>query len=124
MDILIALEPAVIRLPKSENEWNCISAEFEKNCGFPDIAGAIDGSIFEIERPYEYDGWICRKGFSAINMQATVDSEARFMEFSLRPGSCSDKNLWKMSSLGSRVRSILPTHLHFIGDAGLPLLLP
>jgi len=24
------------------------------------------------KRPYEYDGWMCRQGFAAINMQASV----------------------------------------------------
>ncbi|ETV64979.1 hypothetical protein H257_18221 [Aphanomyces astaci] len=70
-----------------------------------------------MEKPYEYAGWICRNGFAAINLQATVDGRGRFMEYSLRPGSCGDKNVWHMSSLGRRVQAILPAYMHLI-DAG------
>ena len=43
------------------------------------------------------------------------------MEYSLRPGACSDKNVWKMSSLGRQVNSIIPLGTHLIGDAGYTL---
>ena len=33
-----------------------VSSEFESCCGFPDTVGAIDGSLFRIERPFEFDG--------------------------------------------------------------------
>jgi hypothetical protein len=65
-----------------------------------------------------WKSWICRKGFAAINMQGTVDYKARFMEYSLRPGSSSDKNLWSKSSLGQNIHSILPPTTHVLGDAG------
>jgi hypothetical protein len=54
-------------------------------------------------------------------MQATVDSSGRFMEYSLRPGSCSDKNLWTMSSFGQNVAGILKRDMHLVGDAGYTL---
>lgn len=54
-------------------------------------------------------------------MQATVDARGRFMEYSIRPGSCSDKNLWKMSSLGLRIATIVPHPFFLIGDAGYTL---
>ena len=63
----------------------------------------------------------CRKGFAAINMQATVNSSGRFLEYSLRPGSCSDKNLWQMSTLGQNIATILKRDIHLIGDAGYVL---
>ena len=121
MDIMTTVSPHVIHFPSSNADWRQIAQQFEQNCGFPDVAGAIDGTLFEVERPFEYDGWICRKGFAAINMQGTVDAQGRFMEYSLRPGSCSDKNVWRMSSLGSRISSILPRMMHFVGDAGYTL---
>ena len=65
--------------------------------------------------------WICRKGFAAINMQATVDHRGKFFEYSLRPGSCSDKNVWKMSSLGQCVDFLIPEGYHLLGDAGYTL---
>ena len=121
LDIIIAISPQVIKFPGTEGVWKQIGNEFEANCGFPDVAGAVDGTIFQIERPFDYDGWICRKGFAAINMQATVDSQGRFMEYSVRAGSCSDKNVWKMSSIGRMANSIIPKMMHFLGDAGYTL---
>ena len=83
LDILVRIAPLVIHFPSSVNGWQSVGNEFEGVCGFPDVAGAIDGTLFQIERPFEYDGWICRKGFAAINMQATVDAQACFMEYSI-----------------------------------------
>ena len=96
--------PQVIQFPSITSQWREISDEFESICGFPDVAGAIGGSLFKIERPW-VRGWICRKGLAAINTQATIDRSGRFIELPLRAGSCSDKNLWPMSSLGTLVYS-------------------
>ncbi|CAK4272681.1 unnamed protein product, partial [Aphanomyces euteiches] len=84
--MLQQLSPYVISFPTTAESWQEATEKFESIRGFPDVAGAIDGSLFEIERPYEYEGWICRKGWAAINMQATVDRDGRFMEYSLRAG--------------------------------------
>jgi hypothetical protein len=54
-------------------------------------------------------------------MQATVDHQCRFMEYSLRPGSCSDKNVWTMSSLGQNASALVPPSRHLLGDAGYTL---
>jgi hypothetical protein len=62
--------------------------------------------------------WMCRKGFAAINMQATVDLKCKFMKMSLRPGSNSDKLLWSLSNLGAKNIKAMPPGMHFVGDAG------
>lgn len=54
-------------------------------------------------------------------MQATVDHKCKFVEYSLRPGSCSDKNVWIMSSLGKNASRMIPAGRHFLGDAGYTL---
>jgi hypothetical protein len=54
-------------------------------------------------------------------MQAIVDSRARFMDFSMRPGSCSDKNLWSMSMIGQNITQVIPKGMHLVGDAGYTL---
>jgi len=73
LDILICLSKRVIQFPTTRQQWRVVADDFETIGDFPDVAAAIDGSLFEIERPYEYDGWMCHKGFAAINMQASVD---------------------------------------------------
>src|SRR4051812_26346958 len=46
MDFSIAIAPKAIHFPSNMAGWSNISKEFEENCGFPDVAGAIDVSLF------------------------------------------------------------------------------
>jgi hypothetical protein len=57
IDILNLLIPVVVSLPSSESEWRQIADDFEDICGFPAVGGAIDGSLFEIERPFDFQGY-------------------------------------------------------------------
>ena len=119
MDILVAMISSVIHFSATNDAWRAMSDEFEEIGVLPDVGGAVDGTIFRIDKPFEYDGWIFRKGFAAINMQAMVDAKRRFMEYSIRPGSCSDKNVWKLSSLGRFISTILPALIYLISDSTL-----
>ena len=65
--IIICLRPKYIVLPITTAEWKNIGRGFEQICGFPDCCFAVDGCLFEIERPYDYEDWYCRKGYPAIN---------------------------------------------------------
>ncbi|KAF4148976.1 hypothetical protein GN958_ATG01740 [Phytophthora infestans] len=49
-----------IKLPGSECEWKEVMKGFAAVKGFPFVCGAVDGSLFEIERPAEYEGWYCK----------------------------------------------------------------
>ena len=48
---------------------------------FPNVVGAIDGTLIPIKGMASEDepSFICRKGFHAINVQAVVDSELRYV---------------------------------------------
>jgi hypothetical protein len=48
----------VLSFPKTSAGWLKLSAEFEEKWGYPDVAGAIDGSLFKVERPYDYEGYL------------------------------------------------------------------
>jgi hypothetical protein len=69
------LTPQYIQIPSTTAEWILIGYEFEKIGGFPCTCASIDRSLIEIERPFDYEGWYCRKGFPAINLQGVVDSK-------------------------------------------------
>jgi hypothetical protein len=43
-------DPDDVFLPQSESGWDEISRGFEEKLGIPNIAGAIDGSLFEVQR--------------------------------------------------------------------------
>nr|KAE8919287.1 hypothetical protein PF009_g30404 [Phytophthora fragariae] len=112
----------VICFPSNQHGWDAVESDFARRCGYPGVVGAADGSLLAIQRPKEFDGFYCRKCYPALNMQAIVAANRRFMSIELRPGSWSDKKCWKFSYVGQHVHSIIPAGSHFIGDAGYALL--
>ena len=61
MDVLVAAANRFIKFPKTKSAFDALSAGFESMCGFPDAVGAVDGSIFRIKRPFEYDGYVKKR---------------------------------------------------------------
>ena len=115
------LVPKVVHFPTTTSDWNKIEEGFYRKQGFPGVVGAIDGSLIEIERPKIFDGFYCRKGFTALNVQAIVDADKKFLSFDIRPGSWSDKKTYSASFAGKKICKILPTGCHLLGDAGYTL---
>jgi hypothetical protein len=58
-----------IHLPQTSQEWAEVATAFESQCGVPNVVGAIDGSLIRIKRFQDHEGWYCRKGFPAFNIQ-------------------------------------------------------
>ena len=113
--------PSVIKLPNSAQEWNELSEGFEAIAGFPDTCLAIDGVLFEIERPFDHEGWYCRKGFPAINALVVVDFSGKIRDYALRPGSENDKGVYNRSNFSSIISKILPVDKVIVADAGYQL---
>ena len=66
-DVLNALCYDYIMFPNRDDEdgWRKISSGFQSRFngnGHLDVAGAIDGTLFAINRPEYYEGFYCRKG--------------------------------------------------------------
>ncbi|EEY57120.1 uncharacterized protein PITG_10928 [Phytophthora infestans T30-4] len=93
-------------------------AAFEAKGGIPGVVGAFDGSLVEINRPDDFEGYYCRKMHPALIVQAVANDKMQFMSADIRPGSWSDQKTWRASALSSRIDSYLPTGTHFLGDAG------
>jgi hypothetical protein len=115
------LLPIFVRLPRTDEEWQDMHQGFEAIGGFPNVAGAIDGSLIEIVRPADHEGWYCRKGYPAINFQAVCDYRRRFISFSIRPGSCSDQLIFNMSKFGRVDHKTIPNGFVWLADAGYKL---
>lgn len=50
---------------------NCVFIEFK---GFPNVLGAVDGTLIRIQSPKEHeDDYFCRKGYHALNVQVCMD---------------------------------------------------
>ncbi|KAG6941863.1 hypothetical protein JG687_00019400 [Phytophthora cactorum] len=54
------------------------------------------------------------KSFTAYN-KLSWTAKIRFMEFTIRPGSCNDCSLWSGSWIGTNVRNVIPFNHHFFG---------
>ncbi|EEY55244.1 uncharacterized protein PITG_09146 [Phytophthora infestans T30-4] len=120
--VLRAAAPQIVAFPRDQGGWDAIESEFAARHGYPGVVGAIDGSLIEVERPYEFDGFYCRKCYPALNVQAIVTSDNVFLSAEVRPGSWSDRKCWQYSKIGRTVYSTIPPGAHFIGDAGYALL--
>ncbi|CAC5426493.1 unnamed protein product [Mytilus coruscus] len=69
-----------IKLPKGNAEIDAIKEGFYTihAIGFPNVYGAVDGTLIPLQRPHEDEhAYVCRKGFSAINVQAIANSNLR-----------------------------------------------
>ncbi|KFM67610.1 putative nuclease HARBI1, partial [Stegodyphus mimosarum] len=105
-------------------------ARFEKKCdfftnGFPNIIGAIDGTLINIQRP-SVDDWfvfISRKRKFALNIQLVCDAKMEILDVVARwPGSTHDSFMWKRSKLGELfVSGQIPRQNFLLGDSGYPL---
>ncbi|KAF0729772.1 hypothetical protein Ae201684P_015480 [Aphanomyces euteiches] len=107
-----------IRLPQSKVCWRIVEDGFRSKRSIPGIVGAVDGTLIEINRPKDFDGFYNRHGDPSFNVQAIVDHVGKFMSVDIRPGSFSDKKIWKLSYFGRNVRSLIPPGCFIVGDAG------
>ncbi|ETV67225.1 hypothetical protein H257_16478 [Aphanomyces astaci] len=122
VDVLASQAKLWIRLPTSPRDWSRIERGFYKVQRFPGVVRAVDGTLIDIQRPREYDGFYNRSGDPSLNVQAMVDHRMVFLSVDIRPGSFSDKKIWKVSQLGQTIRRCIPTGSHVIGDSGYTLL--
>ncbi|KAF4032365.1 DDE superfamily endonuclease [Phytophthora infestans] len=111
-----------VSFPRDHQGWKDLQAGFAARRGYPGVVGAVDGSLLAIDRPEDYDGFYCRKGYPALSIQAIVTATSIFMSVEIRPGSWSDSKSWKHSIIGRRAASIIPVGTHFIGESGYALL--
>lgn len=93
LTVLVRMAKDEIKLPITQAEIEDIQYGFEMIAGFPDVIGAVDGTLLRISRPSEHERWYCRKIFPAVNMQAVVNHKMRFRSYCIRAGSINDQAL-------------------------------
>ena len=120
------LLPKYVCIP-DEDRLKEIVDEFEHLWGFPQVAGAIDGTHIPILKPKESPSdYYNRKGFYSILMQAVVDSRGRFMDVNIGwPGKVHDARVLVNSSFyQSQVNGkLLPDWKRCFGNVQVPLLI-
>ena len=94
------LLPECVQIP-NHNRIKEVVEGFEKYLGFPQAAGAIDGTHIPIVRPQESaSDYYNRKGFYSIIMQAMVDFRGLFTDVYIGwPGKVHDARVFVNSSL-------------------------
>lgn len=120
--------PDVVYLPHRDDTdaWSKMVDEWDNvwgaNKGHPNACLAIDGSIFFIQRPSDFEGWYCKSNSPAMNVQCLVDAKKRIRSFDIRAGSNNDQSIWDMSYTGRFVSRLIPAGLIILADAGYKLM--
>ena len=96
--------------------------------GFPQAAGAIDGTHIPIKAPVEStEDYFNRKHFYSVLLQAVVDADGRFIDTNVgRPGSLHDSRVYNLSSISRKLhRGTLfkPNPVRQISGQNIPLLI-
>lgn len=111
-----------VKFPATDMECKAVAARFQQKNGFPGIVGAIDGTRVNISRPKtEPDAWVDRKGHHSISITAVVDSDKRFLYYSVGcPGSLHDQRVLRLGYLTERLAPLSNIY-HLIGDSAYHL---
>ena len=65
-----------IKFPTTDAEMRNVKENFFQVAGFPNVLGAIDGTLVPIKGPSADEHlYICRKGYHALNIQGISDAD-------------------------------------------------
>ncbi|XP_041377269.1 LOW QUALITY PROTEIN: putative nuclease HARBI1 [Gigantopelta aegis] len=112
-----------IHFPRNNAEVREVKEKFYSLASFPNVIGAIDGTLIPIQGMTGTDEnlYVCRKGFHALNIMAVADAKMRFININTRfPGASHDAYIL-MSSNIHRMMENLPEGGWLVGDSGYPL---
>lgn len=112
-----------IKFPSSIMSLRKIKQQFHSIARFPNVVGAIDGTLIPIKGMGGDDEpiYVSRKNFHALNTQGVVDAEMRFLNINCRfPGSTHDAYVMSNSSI-PEIMANLPEGGWLLGDSGYPL---
>ena len=125
-DALAKLAPHHVYVPQNESLQEVVRG-FEWRWGFPQTAGAIDGTHIPILKPHHCAAdYYCRKGYYSVLMQALVDFRGLFMNVNIGwPGKTHDARMFANSSVYTDMISgkLFPNWTRRIGGVNVPLII-
>ena len=85
-----------ISFPTTDAAIRTVKDTFFHVAGFPNVLGAIDGTLVPIKGPsVDEHLYVCRKGYHALNVQSVADADYKFINIVARwPGSSHDAFIW------------------------------
>ena len=112
-----------IQLPTTREEVRAVHQGFYDMAGIPRVMGLLDGTLIPLHNPVLVDPcWVCRKHFTALNVQVVVDDVGLIRDIVARwPGATHDAFMWENSSVGERAARGEYGASFFLGDSGYPL---
>lgn len=111
-----------IHFPANDEEMEAAKELWKQKHAFPHAIGAIDCTLIPIKKPSIHgDEYVCRKQYSAINVQATCNGMEMFTSVDATwAGSVNDARIWRTSIIkGIMERNTCGALL--LGDEGYPL---
>ena len=122
--LLYNLSSRYIKFPNSQRGLNRAMQSFYAIGGFPNVIGAVDGTLIKIRKPSpeRENSFICRKDYHALNVQFICSGEMLFINcFPRFPGSSHDAGIWRRSSIRKFLSELNLSECWLLEDAGYPL---
>lgn len=124
IDAILVNMPQLIKFPTTQEELSSLADTFYAY-GYPNVVGAIDGTLIQVKVPDEHRlDYFTRKYITAINLTAVCDAEKRIMHINVgQSGRCHDSHIFCRSKLYKLLNQdkVLPDNYHIIGDAAYGL---
>ena len=111
-------------MPVSEQECKANADKFYKY-RYPNVIGAIDGTLIDIKVPDEHRiDYFTRKFTTSVNLTAVCDADKKFMNINVGySGRCHDAHIFANSTLARLIHTsnAIPNNYHLLGDAAYAL---
>ncbi|XP_062849642.1 putative nuclease HARBI1 [Trichomycterus rosablanca] len=98
---LLRHAPTYITFPQTRDALHETKTGFHAIANIPGVVGAVDGTLIPIHTPSLLSpNYICRKGYSALNVQVVCNHQGLFTDIVAKwPGSTHDSFIWANSGV-------------------------
>ena len=112
-----------ISFPRTQEQLTAVKQAFHRVAQFPNVIGAIDGTLISILTPHEDEHlYVSRKGGHSLNILAICDTNMKFLYVVVKyPGSTNDAYIWSNCHLEQILENGDLGDGWLLGDSGFGL---